>query len=184
MEKLIKIINDKLNEKDKIIIGIDGKCCSGKTTLANYLKNNLDCTVFHIDDYFIPLNLDKSKFEYNFDYFSFKNEILDNLNKSEIEFYKFNCSTQSFEKVKTNVKNIIIIEGSYSLNKYFFECYDIKIYLNICDDIQLSRLKKRNPNLLDKFVNIWIPQENNYYNNELSLKNNIDIIDSTKKKLV
>lgn len=41
-----------LNKKDIIIIGIDGMCASGKTTLSYYLADIFECNLFHMDDFF------------------------------------------------------------------------------------------------------------------------------------
>lgn len=39
------------------ILGIDGPCGSGKTTLANHIANLYDVDVIHLDDFFLPLEL-------------------------------------------------------------------------------------------------------------------------------
>ena len=57
MEKItetVKIqIDELLAEKDMILVAIDGKCTSGKTTLASKLAELYDCNVFHMDDFFL-----------------------------------------------------------------------------------------------------------------------------------
>ena len=45
-------INMLLEEKNFVIVAIDGKCTSGKTTLASKLAELYDCNVFHMDDVF------------------------------------------------------------------------------------------------------------------------------------
>ena len=42
-------INMLLEEKNFVIVAIDGKCTSGKTTLASQLAEIYDCNVFHIN---------------------------------------------------------------------------------------------------------------------------------------
>ena len=46
---------DRLLESDRevILVAIDGRCASGKTTLGNYLKQHYDCNLFHMDDFFL-----------------------------------------------------------------------------------------------------------------------------------
>ena len=48
-----KKIDGLLAEKDMVIMAIDGKCNSGKTTLASKLAEIYDCNVFHMDDFFL-----------------------------------------------------------------------------------------------------------------------------------
>ena len=49
MEAAKKQIDGLLAEKDMVIMAIDGKCTSGKTTLASQLAEIYDCNVFHIN---------------------------------------------------------------------------------------------------------------------------------------
>ena len=48
----------KLSEWDRAgerkIIAIDGRCASGKTTLAQFLAENISCDIVHTDDFFLP----------------------------------------------------------------------------------------------------------------------------------
>ena len=57
MKKILKTakhqINMLLEEKNFVIVAIDGKCTSGKTTLASQLAEIYDCNVFHMDDFFL-----------------------------------------------------------------------------------------------------------------------------------
>ena len=57
MEKLLRRICARLDllleQKAFVIVAIDGKCTSGKTTLASKLAEIYDCNVFHMDDFFL-----------------------------------------------------------------------------------------------------------------------------------
>ena len=53
METIRKKIDELLTQKDMVIVAIDGKCTSGKTTLASKLTEIYDCNVFHMDDFFL-----------------------------------------------------------------------------------------------------------------------------------
>ena len=54
-----KIINEKISQwlegqnKDFLVIAIDGPSAGGKTTIAEDIKKNFDCNVFHMDDFFL-----------------------------------------------------------------------------------------------------------------------------------
>ena len=55
METIRKQIDELLTQKETVIVAIDGKCTSGKTTLASKLAEIYDCNVFHMDDFFLRL---------------------------------------------------------------------------------------------------------------------------------
>ena len=52
MEKTLETVKQQidtlLEEKNFVIVAIDGKCTSGKTTLASKLAEIYDCNVFHM----------------------------------------------------------------------------------------------------------------------------------------
>ena len=53
METIKKKIDELLTQKDRVVVAIDGKYTSGKTTLASKLAEIYDCNVFHMDDFFL-----------------------------------------------------------------------------------------------------------------------------------
>jgi len=55
----------------------------------------------------------------------------------------------------------IIVEGVYSLRFDF--AYDLRIFLRVSEQTQLSRIKQRSPDLYDKYVDVWLPRENEYF---------------------
>ena len=42
-----------LCEKESVIVAIDGRCASGKTTLASLLGSTVDCNIVHADSFFL-----------------------------------------------------------------------------------------------------------------------------------
>ena len=38
------------------LVAIDGRCASGKTTLAGKLRSVLECNVVHMDDFYLPFS--------------------------------------------------------------------------------------------------------------------------------
>ena len=39
--------------RGRVVVAIDGRCGSGKTTLAAALQKEFSCAVFHMDDFFL-----------------------------------------------------------------------------------------------------------------------------------
>ena len=48
---------DRMQSQKPYILAIDGRCASGKTTLANELSQSLSCNVVHMDDFYLPFAL-------------------------------------------------------------------------------------------------------------------------------
>ena len=56
IQNIISEITERLNiEEGRVkVIAIDGRCASGKTTLARELAERLGAGVIHMDDFFLP----------------------------------------------------------------------------------------------------------------------------------
>ena len=42
-----------LNKKNPVLVAVEGRCASGKTTLASVLQDLAGWSVFHMDDFFL-----------------------------------------------------------------------------------------------------------------------------------
>ena len=173
MEKILETakhqINMLLEEKNFVIIAIDGKCTSGKTTLASKLAEFYDCNVFHMDDFFLrPEQRTPERFAKvggNVDYERFLEEVLLPLKSSKTFSYRpFDCSTFTLsDPVIVTPKRLNIIEGTYSHHPYFGNPYDLKILLTIDEETQRRRILDRPVFLHKRFFEEWIPMENRYF---------------------
>ena len=120
LESVIKQIDDLLIQKDAVIVAIDGKCTSGKTTLASKLEQIYDCNVFHMDDFFLrPEQRTRSRFAEvggNVDYERFQEEVPLPLRSGRSFSYRpFDCKTFTLSApIIVTPKRLNIIEGTYS----------------------------------------------------------------------
>ena len=55
VDAINEIIKQEDNTDRPILVAIDGRCGSGKTTLGEYLKGQFDCNLFHMDDFFLRM---------------------------------------------------------------------------------------------------------------------------------
>ena len=163
-------IKSACKEKDILLVAIDGRCASGKTTLAERLKEELDCNVIHTDDFYLQKfqrtperydepggNLDRERLE---------KEILAPLRKGEKPVYRpFNCNAMSIGEEKAlPEKKIYVIEGTYSCHPQLRKYYDITIILDIDSETQKQRLLEREgEKKLKDFIEKWIPLEEKYF---------------------
>ncbi|MBQ7872120.1 MAG: hypothetical protein IJ357_08260 [Oscillospiraceae bacterium] len=118
MEMIRKELDALLAQKDMVIVAIDGKCTSGKTTLAAKLAEVYDCNVFHMDDFFLrPEQRTPERFAEiggNVDYERFNKEVLIPLKAGQSFTYRpFDCSTFTLAApVCVTPKKLNIIEGT------------------------------------------------------------------------
>jgi uridine kinase len=169
MDVLRKKIDELLMQKDIVIVAIDGKCTSGKTTLAAKLAEIYDCNVIHMDDFFLrPEQRTPERFTEvggNVDYERFYEEVLFPLGKGEPFSYRpFDCSTFTLADPITVIpKQLNIIEGTYSHHSYFGNPYDLKVMLTVTPELQRERILQRPAFLHQRFFEQWIPMENRYF---------------------
>lgn len=167
------------------IIAIDGMSGSGKSYLAEMIGEHFDFNVFHMDDFFLPLEL-KTKERLaqpgaNVHYERFKKEVLDPLVKQQTVIYRpYLCGKWDFgEPVKVEPKKLNIIEGTYSMHPELRDAYDLKIFLSVDDITQKERIRVREgEEKLKQFIDKWIPLENLYFNS-MDIKTLCDIIVDT-----
>ena len=158
-------INLFLEHKETVVVAIDGKCTSGKTTLAAQLSQIYDCNVFHMDDFFLrPEQRTAERFTEiggNVDYERFNEEVLLPLKSGKPFSYRpFDCSTfQLTDPVTVRPKKLNIIEGTYSLHPYFGDIYDLKILLTISPELQRYRVLQRPAFLHKRFFEESVPAE-------------------------
>lgn len=167
---------DEMLDKKRVIVAIDGKCAGGKSTFSEILKKVYDCTVFHMDDFFLqPQQRTSERYAKpgeNVDWERFLEEVLLPLNKNkEINYRKFDCSTLTLsESQKVFPKKLTVIEGTYSMHPSLRKYYDLSVFLDISPELQKERILKRNsPEIANRFFNEWIPLENMYFS-ELDIK--------------
>ena len=166
---VIERIERVFTEREHVFVAIDGPCASGKTTLAALLQRRFDGNVLHMDDFFLrPEQRTPERFAEpggNVDRERFEEEVLAPLVAGNIVQYRpWDCHTGDFAASR-NVEpaRLTIVEGSYSMHPALRGYYDLMICLTIDSGEQLRRLEARNPRMLQRFIDEWIPLENRYF---------------------
>lgn len=188
IENIICNILQIHKQKNNVIVALDGPCASGKTSLALYLAERLNVEVLHMDDFFLPPKL-RTQERYNtpggnVHYERFLQEVLVPLsNREEFVYRPFDCKNMSYkDAVMKTPGDITIVEGSYSCHPALCEFYDLKIFLDVTPDVQMSRIILRNGHeIASDFINKWIPLENRYFL-EYDIKSKADIVIEYKEK--
>ena len=171
LKEMVQRIDQLMEEKSCVIVGIDGSCTSGKSTLAGWLAERYDCNVFHMDDYFLrPEQRTAERFAEpggNVDRERFAEEVLLPIVKKadDFEYRPYDCSMQALGgAVQVSRKKLNIVEGSYCLHPELEHAYDLKVLLAVNPDVRRDRILQRPEFLHKRFFEEWIPMEQMYFN--------------------
>lgn len=170
------------DKKERVIVAIDGRCASGKTTLAREIAEKLDCNIFHMDDFFLrPEQRSEARRNTpgeNVDHERFLSEVLIPLSKGEsFSYAPFDCHTLGFKPpIAVTPKSIAVVEGSYACHPSLCGYYDLRIFSDIDPDEQMRRITERNGKEgAARFKELWIPLEEAYFK-AFGVKENCDLL--------
>lgn len=177
-EELLALCLQMTKEKAKkspLILSLDGRAASGKSTFSQALFQALQeanlgkGALIHGDDFFLRSEQrTKERLNQpgeNIDYERLQKEVLDPaLSHQAIVYQPFNCSTFSLEEpISLGKVDWLILEGSYSLNAHLASYASLSFFLTCDSSVQKARILKRsNPQKLQDFETRWIPLEENY----------------------
>lgn len=167
---LLAAIDLKIAQQERVCVAVDGRCGSGKSRFAALAAEIYDCTVLHMDDFFLPF-VRKTPQRLaepggNVDYERFAEEVLPALRSGQPILYRaFDCGAQALrEPVLLSNNRVVLTEGSYALHPKLADAYDLRVFLTVNENEQLRRLAARDGEaLLQRFIHEWIPLEERYF---------------------
>lgn len=166
-------VRDQLTAVDSeqaLVLSTDGPAASGKSTVADHLSAILSSPIIHMDDFFLPPALRYpqrlAEIGGNIHYERFIEEILPHIHSKEAFTYQiFDCGIMELSgNLEISKGPIRIVEGSYSHHPNFHNYADVRIFCSIDSEKQQERILHRNsPEMLKRFLNEWIPLEEQYF---------------------
>lgn len=164
-----EIVNRK-GGKAPFLVAIEGGSASGKSTLGAALAKELEATLVHMDDFFLPKELrTPERFAQpggNVHWERVLAEVLEPLKAGRpLEYGAFNCSVMAVDRVcRETPKAVVIVEGAYSLHPRLRDFYDLKVFVTVEETAQKQRILARNgETMLQRFLKEWIPLEQAYF---------------------
>ncbi|NCB33848.1 MAG: hypothetical protein EOM64_08220, partial [Erysipelotrichia bacterium] len=170
INEIIQSAYSLMVDQGQVLIGIDGRCASGKSTLGRILAEELDAALVHMDDYFLrPEQRTEERYLEaggNTDRERIRSEVINPwLKHQSVMIRPFDCSTMQIKTGSEVPWNpIMIIEGTYSMHPYLKDVFDLKVFLAIDAEKQMQRIMNREtPESVLRFKNRWIPLEEAYF---------------------
>ncbi len=165
-------------KNDILVLAIEGRAASGKSTLAEELSRITKYPVIKMDHFFLPKSLKKAKRMQepggNIHYERFLEEVISNIKEDmPFSYTIFDCEIGGANGVEiVPATPWRIVEGAYSLHPKFGDYADLKIFVDVNPDEQMQRIRKRNsPELVKMFREAWIPMEEVYFHKNRHEKN-------------
>lgn len=177
LDNILGRMEEAQKNNRKLLLVIDGKCGSGKTTLSERLGERYGCNVFHIDDFYLPIVMQTPEIMKepggNINYDRFIAEIMAPLTADNAVVYRpFLCMEQEYAPgVSLKNTGVNVIEGTYCCHPRLRKIYAkltgwevITLFMDIDDRNQRDRVRGRVGELRFKlFEDKWIPRERDYF---------------------
>lgn len=168
--QLLALIRQKSREFSQLRVAIDGPCASGKSTLAQWLAQNLDCPVLRMDDFFLTPDLRTperlSRPGENVDHQRFLAQALRPLCAGQQASYRpWDCHQGGFApEITVSPCPLFITEGVYALRPDLRDFYQLKVWVEADWPTRRQRLLDRGgEGCLARFQQLWIPLEDAYF---------------------
>lgn len=186
-KEIFKSAMQLMDNKDIIVLGIDGLGGAGKSTISEKICNEFENKMFHtillhIDDFIhireIRYNSSYPewqcyyKLQWRYDYFT---DVINALKQSinieqEIELYDKDNDCYSIKSYFVKNKTVIVVEGIFLQRKELQGLFDYMVYIDVPEEVRMCRVLKRDTyigneqQITDKYENRYFPAERHYFN--------------------
>ena len=153
-----------------LVLALDGRCGSGKTTLANTLARQFPASItLHTDDFYLPPADRVPGWEQipcaNMDLARLRDEALRPAYAGQAVAYRaYSCREGDYlPTVQLAAQPLVILEGSYSHHPLLTGCETLRVFLTCAKEEQTRRLQAREGARYADFAARWIPLEEAYF---------------------
>lgn len=159
ISEIVEKIKKIKSPNETMLIAIDGRGGSGKSTFTDELKKRLEnVTIVRLDD-----------FDYPADRKRLLEQVIKPLKSGErAKYQRYDWGTKQLEEWnEIPPGEIVIIEGVSALHELLNEYYDLRIWIECPAEVGFKRGLKRdrevyNVDTTDQWINEWMPEEEKY----------------------
>lgn len=153
-----------------LVLALDGRCGSGKTTMAAALAEQFpDSIVLHTDDFYLPPAQRVDGWEHipcaNMDLTRLRDEVLRPAKAGKpVPYRAYSCREGTYRPAQLlPAQPLVILEGSYSHHPLLAPYEDFRVFMTCSDAEQTRRLQAREGDRYANFAARWIPLEEGYF---------------------
>ena len=153
-----------------ILIALDGRCGSGKTTLATQLAERFPGSrTIHTDDYYLPPAQRVPGWETlpcaNMDLKRLRAEVLNPARAGQpFSYIAYSCREGAYlPPVSCQPTRLVIVEGSYSHHPLLRPYETLRVFVTCAKPEQTRRLQAREGARYADFAARWVPLEEGYF---------------------
>ena len=171
-ESLISILAAALaqNPTKPLVLALDGRCGSGKTTLANTLARQFPASItLHTDDFYLPPAQRIRGWEKtpcaNMDLARLRDEALRPAYAGQPVAYRaYSCREGAYlPPAQLPAQPLVILEGSYSHHPLLRPYETLRVFVTCTKAEQTRRLQAREGARYADFAARWVPLEEGYF---------------------
>ena len=174
------------NAAAPVVLALDGRCGSGKTTMAAALAEQFpDSIVLHTDDFYLPPADRVPGWEQtpcaNMDLARLRDEVLAPARAGKPVLYRaYSCRKDAYQPAQElPTQPLVILEGSYSHHPLLTGYETLRVFVTCSKDEQVRRLQEREGERYANFAARWIPLEEGYFA-KFQIEQTVDfILDTT-----
>ena len=172
LETLCSILTAALDQHPTkpLVLALDGRCGSGKTTLANTLARQFPASItLHTDDFYLPPAQRIRGWEKtpcaNMDLARLRDEALRPAYEGQaVQYRAYSCCEGAHLPARElAAQPLVILEGSYSHHPLLAPYEDFRVFMTCSDAEQTCRLQAREGDRYPDFAARWVPLEEAYF---------------------
>ncbi len=153
-----------------LVLALDGRCGSGKTTLAAALAQRFPASItLHTDDFYLPPAQRMDGWERipcaNMDLTRLRDEVLCPAKAGNpVPYRAYSCREGTYRPAQLlPAQPLVILEGSYSHHPLLTDCETLRVFVTCSQAEQTRRLRAREGARYANFAARWIPLEEGYF---------------------
>ncbi len=169
-----------------LVLALDGRCGSGKTTLANALARQFPASVvLRTDDFYLPPTQRAHGWEQtpcaNMDLARLRDEALHPAYAGQpVQYRAYSCREGAYQPAQElPTQPLVILEGSYSHHPLLTGYETLRVFVTCSKEEQTRRLQEREGERYANFAARWIPLEEGYFAKYQIAENADFVVDAT-----